>query len=321
MDTYKIIKELTAKTDMISGESIKDNFKALLPIVAVPKGWGLYGGIVNFDFKPHEDYPHKKPYSKKSDANDNHHRITVVDEINEDIDVYNEWVDEQNQQYKDELFEKIPEANWETGYSSNVRDVKDLKLKTKRYFRLSPHKAWISAFQFDAPQLRIPTKVIEFGFVDDEELYKLKEKMREDLFVPRFNVHLFNYIQEQVKWAKEKEAWNDDSLWINPNLEFVQWFQIRGINPDEVPSFDNTIIDLKYDDACEEAFDYKDWDLSLVKIEQEMRDVIITNEELFMVSGELQFKKGYEIGCRYWTQHGRPIKWEQMQNASTKYPK
>ena len=64
---------------------IKDNFKALLPIVAVSKGWGLYGGLVEFNFKPHEDYPHKEPYTKKSDANDNHHRITVVDEINKDI--------------------------------------------------------------------------------------------------------------------------------------------------------------------------------------------------------------------------------------------
>ena len=96
MDTFKIIKELTATTDMLSGQSTKDNFKALLPIVAVSKGWGLYGGIVDFDFKPHEDYPHKEPYTKKSDANNNHHRITVVDEINEDIDAYNEWVDEKN---------------------------------------------------------------------------------------------------------------------------------------------------------------------------------------------------------------------------------
>ena len=210
---------------------------------------------------------------------------------------------------------------YETGYSSNVRDVKDLKLKTKRYFRLSPHKAWISAFQFDAPQLRIPTKVIEFGFVDDEELYKLKEKMREDLFVPRFNVHLFNYIQESVKMAEKASAWEKENLWFEPNREFVQWFQIRGINPDEVPSFDNTIIDLKYDDECEEAFDIKDWDDSLVEIEQEMRFVIENKKHLFTVSGKVQYKKGYEIGCRYWTQHGRPIKWEQMRNASTRYPK
>ena len=81
------------------------------------------------------------------------------------------------------------------------------------------------------------------------------------------------------------------------------------------------VYSIFYDDECEEAFDIKDWDVSLVEIEQEMRDVIITNEELFMVSGELQLKKGYEIGCRYWTQHGRPITVKQMINASTKYPK
>ena len=129
MDTFKIIKELTATTDMLSGQPTKDNFKALLPIVAVSKGWGLYGGLVEFNFKPHEDYPHKEPYNKKSDANDNHHRITVVDEINKDIDAYNEWVDDQNEQYKDELSEKIPEANWEKGIETNAHDVKDLKLK------------------------------------------------------------------------------------------------------------------------------------------------------------------------------------------------
>jgi|TARA_B100000315_G_C14155652_1_gene397677 hypothetical protein len=43
MDTYNIIKQLTAKTDMISGESLKDNYKALLPIVNVHKGWATYG--------------------------------------------------------------------------------------------------------------------------------------------------------------------------------------------------------------------------------------------------------------------------------------
>ena len=320
MDTYKIIKQLTAKTDMVSGLPLKDNFKALLPIVDVHKGWATYNKW-KFDFKPDEDYPHKEAYEIETDVYNEAERVANVEAINKDVDEYNDWVEEQNEEHRKELFKKIPKANWDKGLKANVHDVKDLKLKTRSYYPLPHLSAWVNGFVFDQPEFRKMEHVIDFGYVDDEELYKLKEKMREDLFVPRFNVHLFNYIQEQVKWAKEKEAWNDDSLWINPNLEFVQWFQIRGINPDEVPSFDNTIIDLKYDDECEEAFDYKDWDLSLVKIEQEMRDVIITNEELFMVSGELQFKKGYEIGCRYWTQHGRPIKWEQMQNASTKYPK
>ena len=42
MDTFKIIKELTAKDDMLSGQSIKDNFKELLPVEAVHRGWGIH---------------------------------------------------------------------------------------------------------------------------------------------------------------------------------------------------------------------------------------------------------------------------------------
>jgi len=314
MDTYNIIKQLTAKTDMVSGQAIKDNFKSLLPVVAVHKGWGLYGGIVNFDFKPHPDYPHKKPYEIETDVYNEAERVANVEALNKDIDKYNDWADEQNDLHRSELIKKtIPDGK--------VRDVKDLNLKTQSYFPLPTLSAWMSWFQFDAPHWRVMSEAVSFGFVDDKELYKLKESMKEEIFVKRFNVHLFNYIQEQVKWQKEKEAFDELSLWYEPNREFVQWFQLRGINPDEVPSFDNDIIDLTYDEACEEAFDYKDWDTSLVQIVQEMRDVIIANEELFMVSGELQFKKGYEIGCRYWTQHGRPITVKQMITASTRYPK
>ena len=146
MDTYKIIKELTAKTDMISGESIKDNFKVLLPIVAVAKGWGLYGGKVLFDFKPDKDYPHKEPYKIETNAFNEAERIANVEEVNEDIDKYNDWVDEQNVINREELFEKIPEANWEKGLITNVYDVEDLNLETKRYYPLSRLSAWISAF-------------------------------------------------------------------------------------------------------------------------------------------------------------------------------
>ena len=328
MDTFKIITALTSKTDMISGQPIKDNFKALLPIVRVSKGWRNYGYKVLFKFNPNEDYPHKEPYEIETNVFNEAERIANVEAVNEDIDKYNDWVDEQNVINREELFEKIPEANWEKdSLNTKVYDFEDLNLKTKRYRPLSRLSAWISAFQFDAPQFSQMKDAIEFGFVDDKELYKLKEGMKEGIedweriFVKRFNVHLFNYIQESVKMAEKASAWEKENLWFEPNREFVQWFQLRGIKPEDVPSFGNDIIDLSYDDACEEAFDYKDWDLSLVKIEQEMRDVIITNEELFMVSGELQFKKGYEIGCRYWTQHGRPITVKQMINASTKYPK
>ena len=313
MDTYNIIKQLTAKTDMISGESLKDNFKALLPIVDVHKGWATYQKWF-FDFNPHKDYPHKDKYEIETNVFDEAERIANVEAINKDVDKYNDWADEQNEIHRKEVFEKtIPDTI--------ARDVTDLNIKSREYFPLPHLSAWISAFQFDQPEFRKMEHVIDFGYVDDEELYKLKDSMKEERFVKRFNVHLFNYIQASVKMAEKANAWGEDNLWFEPNREFVHWFQLRGINPDDVPSFDNAIIDLTYDEACEEAFDYKDWDESYVVIEQEMRDVIIGNPELFKVNGKLQYKKGYEIGCRYWTKGGEPIKVKQMVTASTRYSK
>jgi len=314
MDTYKIITQLTAKTDMISSESIKDNFKALLPILAVAKGWGLYGGRVLFNFKPDEDYPHKKPYEIETDVYNEAERVANVEAINKDIDEYNDWADGQNEMHRKELFDKaIPDG---VG-----RDVEDLNLKTQSYPTLPHLSAWINAFQFDQPEFRKMEHVIDFGYVDDKELYKLKESMKEEIFVKRFNVHLFNYIQGSVKMAEKANAWGEDNLWFEPNREFVHWFQLRGINPDDVPSFDNAIIDLTYDEECEEAFGIKDWDKKLEIIEQEMREVIKTNEHLFQDKGKTSLTKGYKIGVRYWKHEGQIIHWEQMRRASTRYPK
>ena len=328
MDTYKIITQLTAKTDMISSESIKDNFKALLPILAVAKGWGLYGGRVLFNFKPDEDYPHKKPYEIETDVYNEAERVANVEAINKDIDEYNDWVDEQNVINREELFEKIPEANWEKdSLITNVYDVEDLNLDTQSYPILPHLSAWVNAFQFDQPEFRSMEHVIDFGYVDDKELYKLKEGMKEGIedweriFVKRFNVHLFNYIQENVKMAEEAKAWDRDHIWFQPNKEFVQWFQLRGIKPEEVPSFDSAILDLTYDDECEEAFDYKDWDEKLEIIEQEMRKVIKRDKHLFQDKGKTSLTKGYKIGVRYWKHEGQIIHWEQMRRASTRYPK
>ena len=193
MDTYKIIKQLTAKTDMISGVPLKDNFKALLPIVDVHKGWATNNNW-KFNFAPHEDYPHKEPYKLETDVFNENERVGDVEAINKDVDKYNDWADEKNEIHRKEVFEKtIPDTI--------ARDVTDLNIKSREYFPLPHLSAWISAFQFDQPEFRKMEHVIDFGYVDDKELYKLKESMKEELFVKKFNKQLFNYIQASVKIA------------------------------------------------------------------------------------------------------------------------
>ena len=314
MDTYNIIKQLTAKTDMISGESLKDNFKALLPIRDVHKGWGIYAGQWYFNFAPHEDYPHKKPYKLETDVFNENERVGDVEAINKDVDKYNDWADEKNEIHRKEVFEKtIPDLK--------ARDAEELNIKSREYFPLPHLSAWINGFVFDQPEFRLMEHAINFGYVDDRELYKLKERLEVELFVKKFNKQLFNYIQANVKMAEKYNTWGEDNLWFEPNREFVHWFQIRGINPDDVASFDNDIIDLTYDEECEEAFDYKDLNKSYVVIEQKMREVIKTNEHLFQDKGKTSLTRGYEIGVRYWTKGGTPIKVKQMIDASTKYLK
>jgi hypothetical protein len=291
MDTYNIIKQLTAKTDMISGVPLKDNFKALLPIVDVHKGWATYNNW-KFNFNPHEDYPHKEAYELETNVFDEAERVANVEAINKDVDKYNDWADEKNEIHRSELIKKtIPDGI--------VRDVKDLNIKSREYFPLPHLSAWISAFQFDQPTTRKAKHVIEFGYVDDKELYKLKESMKEELFVKKFNKQLFNYIQASVKMAEKYNTWGEDNLWFNPNIEFVHWFQVRGINPDDVPSFDNDIIDLTYDEKCEEAFGIEDWDESYSVIEQNMREVIKTNKDLFQDKGKTSLTKGYQIQDKF----------------------
>ena len=317
MDTFKIIKELTAKDDMLSGQSIKDNFKELLPVEAVHRGWGIGWGIGQpvFDFKPDEDYPHKEPYEKPVDTNKDDERIAVINQINEDTDKYNEWVDEQNVIHKKELIEKVPDGG-NKAYSSE-----ELNIKTKKYSHLPQLKAWLNGFQFSAPQFRPIQHAIHFGFVDDKDLYKLKHEMKERIFIKRFNAQLFSYIQESIKWADKNKTWDQDHILFQPNIEFGQWFQVRNIKPEKVPTFETAIIDLTYDEQCEEAFGTESLDLAFYKIEQKMRKVIQNNEHLFQVNGKLQLTKGYEADCRYWTQRGSPLTVKKMQTEATRYPK
>ena len=77
---------------MISGLPLKENFRALLPIVDVHKGWATYQKWF-FDFKPHKDYPYKEAYEKETDVFNEDERVATVEAINKDIDEYNDWAD------------------------------------------------------------------------------------------------------------------------------------------------------------------------------------------------------------------------------------
>ena len=223
MDVYNIIRQLTDHEDD-RGEMRRECFNALLPIMDCLKGWDPYPAKSQFNFYPNEDYHYQEGYEVKINVDDDVERVEKIEALNKDIDEYNDWVNEKNKLHAEELLEKAQPSNTE------AFDVKHLQLKNPSYKTLERYKPWLCTFKMDITGL---TDIIGdiWRYIDDEEIYKLKEEMHIKLFVKRFNATLFDYIRQAVNWEEENHAFGIDSLWYEPNREFVTWFSIRNLRP------------------------------------------------------------------------------------------
>lgn len=83
------------------------------------------------------------------------------------------------------------------------------------------------------------TKRLEFDDIQyykivNEDLFKVYlDFNRNDvnLFIEYLNKEIFTHIQKEIKKAKALEAWDNDNMWYEPNKRFVQWFQLKDIDP------------------------------------------------------------------------------------------
>jgi len=76
---------------------------------------------------------------------------------------------------------------------------------------------------------------IEYLKITDKTLYEHLQKHDQNNineFIEYLNKEIFHHIQGEVKKAKDMEAWDEDNMWYEPNRRFVQWFQIKNIDPD-----------------------------------------------------------------------------------------
>ena len=224
IDVYNIIRQLTDQEDPISGQMKRECFNELLPINSYYKGWSFQENETQFNFLPHEDYPKDRYEVVINDINDDVERVEKLESLNEDIDEYNDWVNEKNQLHSDELFEKAKP-------DGKVHDVKDLNLESKCYFILGKHKPWLCQFIIEHPQFRKIDNYVEFGWIDDEVIYKLMQEMEIEEFVNRFNATLFGYIKDAVHWLEKNKAFDKEALWYEPNREFANWFSSKNLMP------------------------------------------------------------------------------------------
>jgi len=89
-------------------------------------------------------------------------------------------------------------------------------------------------FNLSDDQKRIHGQISDLNLIniDNEDLYKLLIKIGKVDFTEYLNKEIFNYIQSEIRKAKDLEAWDSDNMWYEPNNRFVQWFQIKNIDPE-----------------------------------------------------------------------------------------
>ena len=71
--------------------------------------------------------------------------------------------------------------------------------------------------------------------ITDKRLYELLQEHGQNNineFIECLNKEIFHYIQGEVKKAKDMEAWDENNMWYGPNRRFVQWFQMKNIDPE-----------------------------------------------------------------------------------------
>ena len=82
---------------------------------------------------------------------------------------------------------------------------------------------------------------LKYWTIDDEELFKTRVEIGTVDFTEYLNKEIFNYVQSKVQSAIMKGAWDKTNMWFEPNIKFLEWFDLKGIDPE---SKDNKIPDF-----------------------------------------------------------------------------
>ena len=284
MKPYDVICEFVKDNLLYTSQPKIEN---LLPIDMVFQGYGAGGGVMPIVFEPHKDYG--KGYTKRCNTDNNEQRIGELNAVNEDIKKYNAWARKKNKEHMDEVFVTIP-------YDGKVYDEAALNLKTKHYPTIRKHHLWANSFRIASPHISKTPTDIKIVTIDSEQLYNLKESLEGNKFIQKFNATIFAYIQNRIKQEKDLEAWDKDSIWYNPNKEFVHWFSLQGLDVTKIEHFEfggEQLKDIWYETYLDLAIE--------ARVLKEMGD-FDTYKDAYQ----------YMADCYWFQKKGNPVKPEQI---------
>ena len=211
MDTHIIIKQLT---EQISNSPLEEErITELRPIDFVMDYYR--SPLIAFD-DPRNNKKHILEWSSEKE------RVKELKRINKVIQQYNNEADAN----REEFFSKLP-------IDGKVHTPSDVGYE-KPTMPISTHPLWavacIQKLSRDKNSRSIQLKDPSALYIDEQKLYQTFLEIGKDEFVKFLNKEIFKYIQSKVQSAIKKGAWDKNNMWFEPNIKFLEWFDLKGID-------------------------------------------------------------------------------------------
>ena len=204
VDIYKTIIQIVHTDNINDLTSNRSLIKFLLPI---DSAFGYYTGNKAEFYDPQED----QIFYRNFKVEDEESRLNSINYINGRIDYYNRHCDEQIKKgvLSRNEFSKIPHVyHW----AVKLRLVNPIVQSTSDFM--------------------LRNNIALIRIVDDEYIYKCARHLSTDVFIPRFNKMIYDYL---ISLTKGKTLVVQNTFY-NPILEFEDWFMSSGLDIDKTPS-------------------------------------------------------------------------------------
>ena len=151
-------------------------------------------------------------------------------------------------------------------------------------------------------------KGAKFSFDDmmtviiSEELYPLYIELSQKEFTMRFNKTMYDHICSKLEESRSLNVPDDENIWMQPNIAFVNWFNEKGIDINSVEPF--RIVEND-NDADIEKKDVTDALWSIADDQRQRKD----DDEF------ITYREAYHWATIHLTHRGNPITVHQLERA------
>ena len=138
-----------------------------------------------------------------------------------------------------QITEQLSESTTEQERVSHLAPIEIVLLNINKDIKIKVHEEHtflcVPALEKKKDKNAVDYDDIDYLKITDKRLCKLLQEHGQsniNEFIEYLNKEIFYHIQSEVKKAKDMEAWDENNMWYKPNRRFVQWFQMKNIDPE-----------------------------------------------------------------------------------------